>query len=90
MATYCGQNLGAGNIRRIREGIRSITWVSFGYCVLAFLFNLFLGNPVATIFLDSAETAILADVHRYLVIVGAAYPMLAVTAFKAWASPARP
>lgn len=78
MATYCGQNLGAGNIRRIREGIRSITWVSFGYCVLAFLFNLFLGNPVATIFLDSAETAILADVHRYLVIVGAAYPMLAV------------
>lgn len=78
MATYCGQNLGAGNIRRIREGIRSITWVSFAYCVLAFLFNAFLGNAVATFFLDSGETAILADVHRYLVITGAAYPMLAV------------
>ena len=78
MATYCGQNLGAGNIRRIRSGLRSITLVAFVYSALAFLFNMYAGNFVATFFLDASETAILADVHTYLVTVGAAYPLLAV------------
>lgn len=78
MATYCGQNLGAGNIRRIREGIRAITTVACAYCVCALAFNIFAGSAVATFFLDASETAILADVHRYLVTMGCAYPMLAV------------
>lgn len=78
MATYCGQNLGAKNIQRIRSGMNSVTVMSFGYCVAAFAFNYYLGSAVASFFIDSAETAILADVHRYLTINGAAYPMLAI------------
>lgn len=78
MATYCGQNLGAKNLPRIRQGMRAVTVMCFAYSAAAFAFNYFLGSAMATFFIDSAETAILADVHRYLTYNGAAYPMLAV------------
>ena len=78
MATYCGQNLGAGKIDRIRKGMRSMTAVCFFYCGCALLINLFAGRTVAELFLDASETAILADAHRYLVTMGLFYPTLAV------------
>lgn len=34
MTTYCGQNLGAGRIDRIRRGIRDSLLVAWGWCVL--------------------------------------------------------
>jgi len=78
MATYCGQNLGAKKLERIRKGVVSITAVSFAYCAMALAFNHWLGAAVASFFIDGADAAILADVHRYLVYNGAAYPMLAI------------
>ena len=78
MATYCGQNLGAARLSRIRSGIRSITVVSMFYCLLALAVNAFAGSAIARLFLDASETAILSDVHDYLVINGLAYPMLAI------------
>lgn len=78
MATYCGQNLGAKNLKRIRGGVNAVTVMCFAYCAAAFAFNYYLGSTVASFFIDGAETAILADVHRYLTINGAAYPMLAI------------
>lgn len=78
MATYCGQNLGAKDLPRIRRGVSAVTMAACVYCVLALVFNYCLGSVVAAFFLDSADAFILADVHRYLAINGAAYPMLAV------------
>lgn len=78
MATYCGQNLGARDLPRIRRGVRTITAVSFGYCVLALAFNYFLGSAVASFFLDGADASILADTRRFLTVNGAAYPLLAI------------
>ena len=78
MATYCGQNLGAVKLDRIRSGIRTITVVSMFYCVLALGMNYFGSTSIARLFLDGSETAILADVHKYLVINSLAYPMLAI------------
>ena len=78
MATYCGQNLGAVKLDRIRSGIRTITMVSMFYCVLALGVNYFGSTSIARLFLDGSETAILADVHKYLVINSLAYPMLAI------------
>lgn len=76
MATYCGQNLGAGKPERIRKGVMAITWVTIGYALLAFGVNYFAGTSIACLFMDASETAILAQVHRYLTINGAAYPLL--------------
>lgn len=78
MATYCGQNLGAGEAGRIRSGVRAITIVSMFYCVFALSVNYFAGTAIACLFMDASETAILAQTHEYLVINGMAYPMLAV------------
>ena len=78
MATYCGQNLGAGRPERIKQGLRTMTLVCFIYCGLAFLVNYFGGTAIATLFLDASEKAILAQVRTYLVTMGGAYPLLAL------------
>lgn len=37
MATYCGQNLGAGEIKRIKQGIRSGLFIAFLWCAIVIL-----------------------------------------------------
>ena len=37
MTTYCGQNLGAGRIDRIKQGIRDALLMAWGWCVLVVL-----------------------------------------------------
>lgn len=78
MATYCGQNLGAGRIDRIREGMRAMVVVSFLYCGFGFLVNAFAGSDIARLFVDASETAILANVRRYLISMSSFYPLLAL------------
>lgn len=78
MATYCGQNLGAGRIDRIRKGMRQIMWVGLGYCVVALAVAHFFGPAMALLFIDAAETEVLALSQRFLMIVVAAYPTLLV------------
>ena len=78
MATFCGQNLGAGRIDRIRSGVKSITAVCMVYCLLALAINYFGGVGISCLFMDASETAILAETHRYLTINGIAYPLLAL------------
>jgi Na+-driven multidrug efflux pump len=78
MATYCGQNLGAGQYSRIRRGIWSTTAAAMIYCALAFVFNYSAGRAVATLFVSPSEVMILQDVQKYLVIQSIFYPMLAI------------
>jgi putative MATE family efflux protein len=78
MATYCGQNLGAGQYSRIRRGIWSTTAAAMIYCALAFVFNYSAGRAVATLFVSPSEVMILQDVQKYLVIQAVFYPMLAI------------
>ena len=78
MATYCGQNLGAGQIERIRRGILKTAVMSMLYCAAAFLFNYFAGQKVALLFVDASEVRVLREAQRYLVIMSAFYPTLAV------------
>ena len=78
MSTYCGQNLGAGKIRRIRDGVRAGCIASFLYCVFALAVNCLAGTSIAMLFVDPSETLILREVRHYLVCVSAAYPMLAI------------
>lgn len=78
MATYCGQNLGAGQYSRIRRGIWSTTAAAMIYCAIAFVFNFSAGRAVATLFVSPSEVMILKDVQKYLVIQAVFYPMLAI------------
>ena len=78
MATYCGQNLGARKLDRIRTGVRQATWVSLAYSVAAFLVSLTAGKQISLLFLDASEVQIINDAHLFLILNGMLYPLLAL------------
>ncbi len=81
MATYCGQNLGAGKLDRIRSGLRSSTLTALFYALAAYLFTFFLGQYFVHLFVSSEEPAfasIMEYALRYLRVSGLFYPLLAV------------
>ncbi len=78
MATYCSQNLGAGEYGRIRQGIRSAFLISIVICIVSAVIVLFAGNYVALLFIDSNEGALMEQIQIFLRINAVFYPALAV------------
>lgn len=78
MATYGGQNVGAGRLDRIGSGLKSCVLLGAGYSVIALGVAVFLGRPLATIFLDASEAAIIGDVRFFLICSTAFYFPLAL------------
>lgn len=81
MATYCGQNLGAGRVDRIRTGLRSSVLTGLLYACFAYAFCYLLGGWFVGVFLsadDPAYAVIMAHATQYLRISGLFYPVLAV------------
>ena len=78
MATYCGQNVGAGKYDRVKKGIRAALLISFVYSVLVFFVLLFFGKSVALIFVNKEEAEIIGYVGKYLIILGASFILLAL------------
>lgn len=76
MATYCGQNLGAGRIDRVKKGYWGSIAVGIAFCAFAIPCSIFLGKYVALLFLDASEVAILAQVSDYLFWQALFYPAL--------------
>ena len=76
MATYCGQNLGAGRIDRVKKGYWSSIAVGLAFCAFASPFSMFVGRYVSLLFLDASETVILDMVAQYLFFNGLFYPSL--------------
>ena len=66
MATYAGQNYGAGKLKRINQGI----WASFLmmaiYAVTSLLFLLLCSKWVLLLFVNSNETAIIQHAQQFL------------------------
>lgn len=73
LATYCGQNLGAGEHDRIRQGIKSSVFLSFVWCgaviLLIFGFTLFFIRFIT----GSGEGEILQTAALYLKVNGCLY-----------------
>ena len=78
MATYGGQNVGAGKLERIGKGLRACVILGAGYSVIALLIGAFGGGTLATLFVDETETAIIANVRLYLLINTMFYFLLAL------------
>lgn len=55
MATYCGQNVGAGRLDRLRQGVRSCALLGLGYSAAAFVAMFFLAPQSVMLFLSSSE-----------------------------------
>lgn len=84
MATYCGQNKGAGEYERIRTGIRQSLIMQMVYCVVSFAAVALFGGVMTMLFIDKRSTdaasieQILHLSRTYLVINGLFYPTLGI------------
>ncbi len=78
MATYAGQNVGAGKLGRVSQGIKSTSILGLVYSVLAFGALALFGPTIALLFVDSSETAILQNVSWFLNINSAFFFPLAL------------
>ena len=72
-STFIAQNAGAKERGRIKQGIRCGVAATVGYCLAVSLALWFLARPLMLIFVDPAETAILAQGVGYLHIIGPFY-----------------
>ena len=72
-STYVAQNYGAGQTERIQKGIRSAGACSAVFCVLISELVWAFAPQLMGIFIDPAETAIIAAGVHYLRIEGACY-----------------
>lgn len=83
MATYGGQNLGAGKIDRIGKGLKAGVIVGGIYSVLVFIvINLFSGK-LALLYIDADSVSTMGNVKTYLAINSVFYfLLLIVNAFR--------
>ncbi len=78
LATFCGQNLGAGKIDRARRGVHQGLGMIMVYVAVAMVASLGLGKYLALLFVTADELAVIGDIQTLLSIVGAFYASLGV------------
>ena len=66
MATYCGQNFGAGEIRRIRKGLYSALGMILIYVLLGNAVMFAFAGDFTRMFVDAAESEIIAKSVMFL------------------------
>jgi len=76
MATYSGQNVGAGRLDRVKKGLFTSTILGFALSAVTFGLMLLFGEQLNLLFIDASETAALADAFRYTVLCTAGFPLL--------------
>ena len=77
MATYAGQNIGARKVDRVKKGTASAMVLGAIYSVTAFMIIYFASKYLLLLFLDSAETTIIANARQFLIVNSVMYVFLA-------------
>jgi putative MATE family efflux protein len=78
MATFCGQNLGAKKLNRIKQGIRISLSIQLVYSVLAGAVLWFFGRHFAMIFVGAGEAGIIQNVQFQLRVLGVSYVTIGI------------
>ncbi len=78
MATYGGQNVGAGKINRLGKGLGAATILGFLYSALILVVMFFLSKPLIHLFVDASETTVVSQAQQFLLINVAFYFALAL------------
>ena len=76
MATFAGQNYGAGRPERILQGVKAASLMALTYWVFTFCVLMFGSETVALLFVDASETEILADTALFLHVSVTFFPVL--------------
>ena len=69
IATWCGQNLGARRIDRVRAGVRQALTIMAVYAIVALFAVRLLGPGMIGLFISDAEGAVVRDAVKYLNMV---------------------
>lgn len=81
MATFGGQNIGAGKTARVKRGLFDCSCLGVGYSVIGFLVILFFGRNIAMLFVNDTNGGSIEEIlelaQRFLVRNGAFYIPLA-------------
>lgn len=78
MATYTGQNYGAGKLERIWKGVKVSFSLMLSYWVFAFVILMTSTRTFALLFVESSDVEILANIELFMHIAAILYPMLGV------------
>ncbi len=78
MATFGGQNVGAGRLDRLGRGLRSVVILGAIYSALILVVLIFFGRDLILLFVSAKEAAVIAQAKQFLVTNAAFYLMLAL------------
>jgi Na+-driven multidrug efflux pump len=78
MATYCGQNIGAGRLDRVAQGIRSAVKIMLIYFAGTLIIIVPFANDLMLLFVDKSETAIIDNAAMFMRIACYFYPALGI------------
>lgn len=78
MATYAGQNLGAGNYGRIAKGMHNAFVSGLIYSLAAFTVIWIFSEPLCTLFVDAEEIQVIDHAVHFIRISACFYPILSV------------
>ncbi|MFI3206063.1 MAG: MATE family efflux transporter [Clostridia bacterium] len=73
MATFAGQNLGAGKIERINKGLKQSLLMGFAYSIVLFVLFYFTSDYLSLILVSPEETEVIANIRIFLLIESGAY-----------------
>ncbi len=76
MATYAGQNYGAGKPKRIWDGIKVSCWMMLVYAVFTFIVLMVGARYMALLFVDASEVEIIGDTVLFLRVAASFFPIL--------------
>lgn len=80
MANYSGQNLGANQMKRIREGTKKSCLITLGFSVLASLILVFFTEPLTRLFINNTEPEVIGEIiagsKQYLMLSALFFPFL--------------
>ena len=77
-ATYNAQNIGAGNVPRIRQGFKACTILGIGYSLVAATFIMTVGKYMTYLFVSEDVDIIMSSVDIYLKCIGFFFIPLAI------------
>lgn len=76
--TFVGQNYGAGNYGRIKDGVRKIFVLDLCVSVAMSLILYFTAEPVIALFGEDMNAAIMAAAKRYILAIAQCYSLVAI------------
>ena len=78
MATYAGQNIGAGKVDRIGPGVKTAIKIAAVYCIIIFaVLNLF-SSKLLLLFVNADSTEIIKNASLYILFGSSTYILLSL------------